>query len=840
MSIKNQTKGDPLSKISLEKENLRFFLIAAIFLGLYSLTLTLAPAVRARTWEVELRWGHWLGYLVWLVGFAVVFRQAEGHLSQRDPFLLPVVAILSGWGLLMIWRLIPSLGLRQTTWLAISLLVLNISFRLPSDLRFLRKYKYIWLTGGLFLTATTLIFGTNPLGYGPRLWLGCCGIYLQPSEPLKLLLVIFLAAYLADWSSFLNLSGQNNLIAKIWPFGKRAVGDSAVSRPVHAIPQLQIFVPTLLMTGLAILVLLVQRDLGTATILIFLYSVMVYITTGWWWVPAASIGIISSAGLLGYLVFDVIRLRVDAWINPWLDPAGRSYQIVQSLMAVANGGIIGRGPGIGNPSLVPVSHSDFIFAAIAEESGFMGVIGLLALLGVLVYSGLKSAIFAADRFRRYLAGGLTAFLAAQSVLIIGGNLRMLPLTGVTLPFISYGGSSLLVSFLVAAILLHISSEPGTDAALENGLGDSGIPVNRYASIIRLSAFLTLALIAVSITAGWWVFIRSANLLSRTDNPRRSIADRFVARGSVLDRHGTPLVETTGTVGDYQRYVYHPSLGPVIGYNHPVYGQSGLESSLDPILRGMEGNDPFVIWWHHLLYGQPPPGLDIRLTLDLALQSIADELLADQTGGLILLGAETGEILVMSSHPSYDPNQLDEIWEILVQDPKSPLLNRTVQGSYPTGDLVSLLFLDVPIHEIVDTANLRLPLANTDFPAESTILEVALNAAALSNGGIRPGPSIAQLMQNPRGGWLLLASLSSPVETVPFENVEELVQNHTHAGELTWQLTHTPQGENLTWYIGGTTLDWDGLPLTLVLVLEDKNPALAEEIGQVLLAEAMGP
>ena len=201
------------------------------------------------------------------------------------------------------------------------------------------------------------------------------------------------------------------------------------------------------MTGIATLLFLVQRDLGTATIFIFLYSAMVFLATGWRWVPAASLGTLFGAGVLGYLVFDVIRLRVDAWINPWLDPAGRSYQIVQSLLAVANGGIFGRGPGLGNPSLVPVAHSDFIFAAIAEEGGLISVIGLFTLIGFLIYRGLRTAILASDNFRRYLAAGLTAFLAAQSVLIMGGNLRLLPLTGVTLPFISYGGSSLLVSFL---------------------------------------------------------------------------------------------------------------------------------------------------------------------------------------------------------------------------------------------------------------------------------------------------------------------------------------------------------------------------------------------------------
>jgi cell division protein FtsW (lipid II flippase) len=823
-----------------ERSSLPLFFIAAGFLGLFALALTLAPAARARSWEVAFRWDHWFGYLVWLVGFYFVQRQAKHHLPKQDPILLPVVALISGWGLLTVWRLTPTLGLRQTIWLAIGMTVLVFGFRLPSDLWFLRKYKYIWLTSGVLLTALTLIFGTNPLGYGPRLWLGCCGIYLQPSEPLKLLLVVYLAGYLADWSGFLSLpEGSTNLFDTFLPAKSRDSRDHAPSS-TRTTPHIQILVPTLLMTGLAILVLLVQRDLGTATILIFLYSVMVFLATAWWWVPVISVGVITFAGFLGYLFFDVIRLRIDAWINPWLDPAGRSYQIVQSLMAVSNGGIIGRGPGIGNPSLVPIAHSDFIFAAIAEEGGFGGVVCLLSLLALLVYLGMKTAIHAADRFRRYLAGGLTAFLVAQSVLIIGGNLRMLPLTGVTLPLISYGGSSLLVSFLIVLILSHINAKPGTASELAISNTTTSLQRNPSQPVVFLSIFLMVSLFAASVTTGWWVFVRNTALLSRTDNPRRSIADRFVERGSILDRRGTPIVESTGNTGEYQRLVHYPDLSPVVGYSHPVYGQSGLEANLDPILRGIEGNDPFTLWWHHLLYGQPPPGLDIRLTLDLEMQSIADEMLANQIGGLVLMNAENGEILVMSSQPSYDPNRVDEEWERLIQDPQSPLLNRVTQGSYPTGDLISLWPLDLDTNQAIDRAALRLPVVVTDYPNEATILEIALEACALNNEGVLPAPSLAQLMRNPNGGWLLLSPLSSPVLRMTSETAASFVRLQTEPGSLIWQLKHVPDEENLTWYIGGTANEWEGLPLIVVLVLETENRGLAEDIGQAVLAKAMGP
>jgi cell division protein FtsW (lipid II flippase) len=464
--------------------------------------------------------------------------------------------------MLTIWRLIPKFGYRQTSWLAIGLTVFSVALRVPSNLNFLRRYKYIWLTSGLLLTALTLIFGTNPMGVGPQLWLGCCGIYLQPSEPLKLLLVVYLAAYFTDWQHmiFQRTNVEKDDSRDLLSDRKRFLGY------VRSYP-LKILIPTLVMTGLALLLLLVQRDLGTAIIFIFLYSVMVYVATGWPWVPLASMVTMAAAGFFGYAVFDVIRLRVDAWLNPWLDPAGRSYQIVQSLIAVANGGMLGRGPGIGAPSVVPVAHSDFVFVAIAEETGLMGALGLLVLIGLIAHRGLRIAFFAPDTFRRYLAAGLTTHLVAQSILIIGGNIRLLPLTGVTLPFVSYGGSSLLVSFMELVLLLHIGATAGGQPFINRQ--KSSI---RAATIYPLTALLLLGLLTIACVCGWWAYIRGPDLLTRTDNPRRAIADRFVQRGALLDRYNTVLVESIGLPGDYTRQVTYLDLGVVLGYTHPVYGQ----------------------------------------------------------------------------------------------------------------------------------------------------------------------------------------------------------------------------------------------------------------------------
>jgi len=348
--------------------------LATLFLFIYAIALTFSPASRERSWHADLLWGHWIGFILWVTVAFIVNNQLQKYLPDSDPFLFPIAALISGWGILTIWRLVPEFGLRQTIWLLVVGIAFIFCLRLPNNLNFLRKYKYLWLASGLLITILTFILGVNPLGSGPRLWLGCCGVYFQPSEPLKLLLVIYLAAYFAD-------------------------------RIPLKLRILQIVLPTILVTGVALSILIFQRDLGTASIFIFLYTVLLYISSGNKKVLISSIiGLIISA-IIGYLLFDVVRIRVDAWLNPWLDPTGGSYQIVQSLLAIANGGLFGRGPGGGSPSLVPVAISDFIFTAISEEIGLVGTIGLFSILGIFSARCIRIALHATDRFQRYLAAG---------------------------------------------------------------------------------------------------------------------------------------------------------------------------------------------------------------------------------------------------------------------------------------------------------------------------------------------------------------------------------------------------------------------------------------------------
>ncbi|HKJ38820.1 MAG TPA: FtsW/RodA/SpoVE family cell cycle protein, partial [Anaerolineales bacterium] len=704
--------------------------IAGGFLILQALILSLSPVVRERTWEAGILWQHWIVLLVWGGFVYIIHNNIQNFLPDADPYLFPATALLSGWGILTIWRLEEDFGFRQTLWFAICMVVLIAGIRKISSLKILQRYKYILLFGGLLLTALTLIFGTNPSGFGPRLWLGCCGLYYQPSEPLKLLLIIFLSAYLAE---------------KL-PYRLRTI---------------HILFPTLILSGIVILLLLVQRDLGTASIFVAIYTAITYFATNRRRILIASLFSIILVGFAGYYFVGIVNARLDSWINPWADPGGSSYQVIQALISIANGGIEGRGLGLGYPGLVPVAISDFIFSAIAEETGLFGTLGLLAIYGVILTRGFRIALRAPDLFKRFLAAGISTYFGVQTILIVGGNLRLLPLTGVTLPFASYGGSSLLTSFTAILLLLLIS----------NHLDEEPAPLGQPAPYLTLNAILTFGLFVSALASGWWAVVRGPDLIERQDNLRYLIEERYVPRGTIFGRSNSIISTTIGETGSYSRLYTYPDLAPITGYSNSTYGQAGLEASLDGYLRGLDGNPELVILRDQLLYGMSPTGLDVRLSIALDLQSRADELMRGQRGAVVLLNAQSGELLVMASHPTYDPNNLTEIAADLLTDPNKPLINRAASGLYPTGSIlepfVNTLFKDATFENdqllsvfntygFDSSFNPRIAMAESFVNEDenqlyTSPLQMALASASFSNNGIIPTPRIAMAVNTPNDG-----------------------------------------------------------------------------------------
>ncbi len=428
----------PNERLSPWRVERHMLVLAVIFVTVNALALVLQRPERLAPVFITLA--------VWIVCTVSGHLVLNRILPRRDHYLYPAVMFLAGWGLIAISRLAPTFGQRQTLWLLFGTVALLAMTYLPHVLRWLRLYRYLWLIFGLGLLVSTILFGSSPAGVSgtPQLWLQFGPVYIQPSEVLKIILVAFLASYLAEQYPSL-----------------RAEGVVAEHRPLEVSPR--ILGPVFLMWGLSIVMLVWQRDLGTAVVFFAVFIVLVYAASGYTAVLIGGAALIGIAAVGAYLLFDLVQLRIDIWLNPWPESAGDAYQLVQSLQAFAAGGPFGEGIGQGLPTAIPVVHSDFLFAAIGEEWGLLGVIVVISIFALITLRGLIIALNHNDRpFYVLLAVGLSALIAVQSLLIMGGATRLLPITGVTLPFMSYGGSSLLVSFVIVGLLLRLSgSQPDT-------------------------------------------------------------------------------------------------------------------------------------------------------------------------------------------------------------------------------------------------------------------------------------------------------------------------------------------------------------------------------------------
>jgi len=419
-----------LSGVSNQQRERILLVLAALFVILNRISLAL---VRGESWI------NFWPILVWCACSASIHLMLRRNLPQHDPLILPIIMMLTGWGLTLVARLAPGFAVRQAIWMIVSCIALLAISVLPPNLRVLQRYRYSWLLVGVLVLGSTLILGVNPSGneFAPRLWLGFGIFYFQPSEILKLLLVIFLASYLADKREILV---DTQILVYRW-----------------RIPALSYIAPMLLMWGFCMILLVWQRDLGAASLFFLVFLSLLYVATGETSYLVIGLILLLVGAMIGYELYGVVKLRVISWWNPWKDPDNSSFQIVQALMAVAAGGIIGQGVGQGSPTFVPVIHSDFVFAAIAEEWGVLGTLGIVLCFALLVNRSMRIAMQLHERpFRSLLAAGIGLLFAIQSLLIMAGVLKLIPLTGVTLPFVSYGGSSLLSSFVMIGLLLRLS------------------------------------------------------------------------------------------------------------------------------------------------------------------------------------------------------------------------------------------------------------------------------------------------------------------------------------------------------------------------------------------------
>ena len=371
---------------------------------------------------------------LYLVAHVAIRRLAP----SADPTLLPLAALLNGVGFVTIARLDREQARVQSLWVAISIAVFVVTLLVVRDVRVFERYRYTVALVGVSALLIPLAPGIGRTINGSRLWVAIGSLTFEPSEIAKVLLVAFFAAYLVDKRELLTFGR-----IRIWRW---------------FIPSPRDLGPLLLAWGMALLVLGYEKDVGTSLLFFGVFASMLYITTRRGAYLVGTLILLAIGSVFAYHAFGHVRVRVDTWINPWHDRQGDGYQIIQAWYAFGSGGISGTGLGLGSPKLIPNAATDFVFAAIGEELGLVGTLGVITAFLLLMGSAFRIAVDATRPFAQLFAAGIATILGLQTFLILGGVTRVIPLTGITLPFVSYGGSSLVANFALLAILLRISND----------------------------------------------------------------------------------------------------------------------------------------------------------------------------------------------------------------------------------------------------------------------------------------------------------------------------------------------------------------------------------------------
>lgn len=426
------------------RRNAELYLLGfAAFITMVALLIVEANQEQGLSWNLA-KYG---------VGFVGLFLAA--HLAVRrfapyaDPLLLPVVALLNGLGLVMIHRLDLAAGeqvfggssgpsaVQQMLWTLVGVIAFSLVVGFLQDHRILARYGYVCgLTGLILLLIPALLPRSMSESNGAKIWIRLPGFSIQPAEFSKILLLIFFASVLV---------AKRNLFTSA---GKHVLGMD--------LPRPRDLAPLLIAWIASVGVMVFEKDLGTSLLLYASFLVLVYIATDRLSWVLLGLTLFAAGSVVAYYAFTHVQVRVQNWLDPFADPDGSGYQMVQALFSFATGGIFGTGLGNGQPGTVPAASTDFIIAAIGEELGLVGVAGVLMLYAILLVRGLRTALAVRDSFGKLLAAGLASTLAIQLFIVVGGVTKLIPLTGLTTPWMSYGGSSLLANYVLLAILIRIS------------------------------------------------------------------------------------------------------------------------------------------------------------------------------------------------------------------------------------------------------------------------------------------------------------------------------------------------------------------------------------------------
>lgn len=641
------------------------------------------------------------------VAFAVAHVAIRFLAPGADPVLLPVTFVLSGIGVAFVTRLKPELAVNQVLWLFVSIAAMVTVLVVVRNMDDLSSYKYTLGLAGIILLVIPMIFGVEH--GGSRLWIGIGPFSFQPGELAKVLIILFLAAYLSEKRELLSAS-------------TRSIGPIALPKP-------KMLAPVFGMWGVSLLVVVFERDLGSALLFFTFLVVMIYVATGRVSYVIVSLLLLLAGTFLCYMAFSHVRNRIQIWLDPFAYPDG-GYQIIQSLYSLADGDLMGAGIGKGMPTLIPVVESDFIFSAVGEEMGLLGGSAVLILYIIFAVRGFATAARAKSDMSAFTAVGLTTAIAFQAFLIVGGCTRLLPLTGVTLPFMSQGGSSLLASFIIVGLLLRTGDEAtgretqiastteklnaipsvgGAEAKLaavahgRNVRGSFGLDtpesgvLGRVALGNRLVALITTftILFAIAITNLMLIQVVQAQTYKQMPNNNHTIAkSAFVQRGAIITSDGQTLAESLQQQdGTYSRVYPNGSVAAhTVGYISTRFGATGIEARMNDTLRGSAN---YANWSNalHSLAGVQTPGASVVLTINYQMQRAAEAALDGYRGAVVVLDPSTGAVLAKASNPSFD---IDNIAEVLENDDdSSPLVDRTTQ-LYTPGSTFKLVTLSAAL------------------------------------------------------------------------------------------------------------------------------------------------
>lgn len=646
--------------------------------------------------------GNALGFstLIVPIGLAVAF--AAAHVAVRflapgaDPAILPIVFVLSGIGITFVTRLAPDLATRQVIWLFISVAAMVAALVAVRNLDKLAHYKYTLGALGVVLLVLPIFVGFEQSG--AKLWISVFGLFsFQPGELAKVLVIVFLASFLSENRELLSIGVRTVLGVKI--------------------PRLRMLLPLLAMWLISLAIVVWERDLGSALLFFTIFLVMLYVATGRWFYPIVAAVLLAVGGVAAYHVFGHVKVRIDTWIDPFADPSDAGYQICQSLYSLADGGLFGTGIGQGMADLVPVVESDFIFSAIGEEMGLLGGSAVLLLFMLFAVRGLLTAARARSDLAAFMAVGLTASVSLQAFIIVGGVTRLIPMTGITLPFMSQGGTSLLASFVAVGLLLRCGDEgTGTQVEIEgagvsarNALGthletpESGV-LGRRALSKRLTVltWLFTALFAALIANLAYVQVVQADSIKSMTSNNHTIARRaYVERGSILTSDGVILAESVRQEnGTYTRSYPQGTLAAhTVGYISTQYGSTGIEAAYDDVLTGQES----YANWHdafNSLAGVDASGNDVVLTINSRIQAAAEAALEGRVGAIVVLDPKTGAVLAKASSPTYSNDQLTDL--LANGGENAPLFDRTTQALYTPGSTFKVVTLAAALESGVAT------------------------------------------------------------------------------------------------------------------------------------------